>query len=103
MRRTATFAILLFGFVTSVRPFVQRGVNATVKADGIVVEKASRTMMLMGNGKVLKIYKVALSTAPILPKEREADHKVPEGQYIFAPRLVNVFGNVATVGMHTLL
>jgi TonB family protein len=56
--------------------------SPTVKADGIVVEKALRMMKLMRDGRVLRTYKVALSTVPIGPKEREGDHKVPEGHYI---------------------
>ncbi len=39
-------------------------------------------MALLRNGKVLKTYKVALSTVPVGPKEREGDHKVPEGLYV---------------------
>lgn len=39
-------------------------------------------MTLLRDGKVLKTYKVALSTVPIGAKEREGDHKVPEGLYV---------------------
>ncbi len=39
-------------------------------------------MTLHRDGKVLKTYKVALSTVPIGAKEREGDHKVPEGLYM---------------------
>src|ERR1700732_540358 len=51
-------------------------------ADRILVVKSARTMTLMRDGKVLKTYKVALSRAPVGPKEREGDHRVPEGQYV---------------------
>jgi murein L,D-transpeptidase YafK len=51
-------------------------------ADRIIVEKSARTMTLMGDGKVLKTYNVALSRQPVGQKEREGDHKVPEGQYV---------------------
>jgi murein L,D-transpeptidase YafK len=51
------------------------------QADRIVVEKSGRTMTLMHGNKVLKTYKVALSREPIGAKEREGDHKVPEGEY----------------------
>jgi len=51
-------------------------------ADRIVVEKSARTMTLMRDGKVLKAYKVALSREPVGAKEREGDHKVPEGEYV---------------------
>ncbi|MGH9743706.1 MAG: L,D-transpeptidase family protein [Candidatus Acidiferrum sp.] len=52
------------------------------KADRIEIRKSEKTMTLLRDGKVLKVYKVALSTVPLGPKEREGDHKVPEGLYI---------------------
>jgi murein L,D-transpeptidase YafK len=52
------------------------------KADRIEVRKAARVMTLLRDGKVLKTYRVALSRVPVGPKEREGDHKVPEGQYV---------------------
>lgn len=51
-------------------------------ADTIVIEKSARTMKLMHGKDVLKTYKVALSSEPVGAKEREGDHKVPEGQYV---------------------
>jgi murein L,D-transpeptidase YafK len=51
-------------------------------ADRIIVEKSARTMKLMLGGEVLKTYKVALSREPVGAKEREGDHRVPEGQYV---------------------
>jgi murein L,D-transpeptidase YafK len=50
--------------------------------DRIVVLKSARTMTLESNGHVLKTYKVALGGAPIGAKERQGDHKTPEGDYI---------------------
>jgi murein L,D-transpeptidase YafK len=50
--------------------------------DRIVIVKSSRTMTLENNGHVLKTYKVALGGDPIGPKEREGDHKTPEGEYL---------------------
>jgi murein L,D-transpeptidase YafK len=55
---------------------------AVEEADRIVVEKSARTMTLMHGAKVLKTYKVALSREPMGAKEREGDHKVPEGEYV---------------------
>jgi murein L,D-transpeptidase YafK len=52
------------------------------KADRIVVEKSARTMKLMLGSEVLKTYKVALSGEPVGAKEREGDHRVPEGEYV---------------------
>jgi murein L,D-transpeptidase YafK len=73
----SVFAALLF-------LFGGRGQAADTpdKADRIEVHKAEHTMNLLRDGKVLKSYKVALSTVPVGAKEREGDHKVPEGLYI---------------------
>ena len=56
--------------------------TSTPKTDHILVEKSARTMTLMHGDKILKRYKVALSREPIGAKEREGDHKVPEGDYV---------------------
>jgi murein L,D-transpeptidase YafK len=50
--------------------------------DQIVVVKSARTMTLESNGRVLKTYKVALGGQPVGAKERQGDHKTPEGEYI---------------------
>jgi murein L,D-transpeptidase YafK len=52
------------------------------KADVIIIDKSARTMKLMQGSNVLKTYKVALSREPVGAKEREGDHKVPEGRYV---------------------
>ena len=39
-------------------------------------------MSLLHENKIIKTYKVALSTVPVGAKEREGDHKVPEGSYV---------------------
>jgi murein L,D-transpeptidase YafK len=52
------------------------------KADLIIIEKSARTMKLMQGNNALKTYKVALSHTPSGAKEREGDHKVPEGRYV---------------------
>jgi murein L,D-transpeptidase YafK len=56
--------------------------TAAKKAVRIVVEKSTRTMKLMLGSEILKTCKVALSTEPVGAKEREGDHKVPEGHYV---------------------
>jgi len=50
-------------------------------ADQIVIVKSTRTMTLMRDGKVLKPYKVALGGQPVGAKDRQGDHKTPEGRY----------------------
>jgi murein L,D-transpeptidase YafK len=55
--------------------------SATKRADRIVVEKSKRSMKLMHGAEVLKSYQVALGGQPVGAKERQGDHKTPEGVY----------------------
>jgi murein L,D-transpeptidase YafK len=50
-------------------------------ADRIVVVKSARTMTLESNGRALQAYKVALGGQPVGAKQRQGDHKTPEGEY----------------------
>jgi murein L,D-transpeptidase YafK len=56
------------------------------KADRVLVQKKDRTLTLLANGKVLKIYKVALGGNPVGTKTRQGDHKTPEGIYVLDRR-----------------
>lgn len=53
-----------------------------VTADRIVIIKHTRTMMLMSGDKIVRTYRVSLGADPVGPKQREGDHKTPEGNYI---------------------
>jgi murein L,D-transpeptidase YafK len=55
-------------------------------ADHILIVKSKRTMTLMHGAKVLKSYSVALGTVPVGPKERQGDHKTPEGNYVISAK-----------------
>jgi murein L,D-transpeptidase YafK len=50
-------------------------------ADEIVIVKSEHKMILLSQGTVVHRYQVALSTVPVGAKERNGDHKVPEGEY----------------------
>ncbi len=50
-------------------------------ADQIVIVKSKRTLTLLRGGNVLKTYKVALGAQPLGAKDRQGDHKTPEGKY----------------------
>lgn len=56
------------------------------RADRVIVLKKDRTLELLSQGKVIKIYKVALGGDPVGPKTRQDDHKTPEGTYILDSR-----------------
>ncbi len=52
-----------------------------VKADRIIIVKSKHSMVLMANEKPLRTYRVALGKSDGA-KERQGDHKTPEGQYV---------------------
>lgn len=82
MLRRTTFRVLLAASVLSGSALFAGGQDGQkLTADRIVVEKSAHTMTLLRQGKVLKTYKVALSTVPVGAKEHTGDHKVPEGLY----------------------
>lgn len=49
--------------------------------DRIVIEKSKRTMTLLDGTKAIRSYKVALGGEPKGAKDRQGDHKTPEGMY----------------------
>jgi murein L,D-transpeptidase YafK len=60
----------------------ERPPESAGRVQEIEIHKSARTMELMSDGKVFKSYKVALSREPVGAKEREGDHRVPEGDYL---------------------
>jgi murein L,D-transpeptidase YafK len=59
------------------------------KVDRIVIVKSAREMTLMAGGKAIKTYKVALGTQPVGAKDRQGDHKTPEGEYVIDEKVPN--------------
>jgi murein L,D-transpeptidase YafK len=55
--------------------------QSQTKIDRIVIEKSQHTMELMDGARVVKSYKVALGGNPKGAKDRQGDHKTPEGLY----------------------
>jgi murein L,D-transpeptidase YafK len=43
----------------------------------------------MNQGKILRTYNVALGGAPVGPKTRQGDHKIPEGKYALDHRNIH--------------
>jgi murein L,D-transpeptidase YafK len=60
--------------------------EAPTKADKIVIEKAARKMSLYHKGAVLKTYNISLGGEPVGAKERQGDHRTPEGTYTISGR-----------------
>ena len=59
------------------------------KADRILILKKERTLQLLCAGKVIRTYKVALGTQPVGRKEKQGDHKTPEGNYKVQAKIRN--------------
>ncbi len=51
------------------------------KVDLVRVEKSRRQLELIGGGKVLRSYGIALGGDPVGHKHREGDQRTPEGRY----------------------
>jgi murein L,D-transpeptidase YafK len=60
--------------------------DAQYAVDKVVVVKHDRTLQLLSHGRALKTYKVALGTEPIGPKQKQGDHRTPEGVYVLDSR-----------------
>ena len=81
MRRFSPHLILLL-LLRSVAVTQQQ--NASI--DKVLLIKHERTLQLLRRGAVIKSYKVALGTEPVGPKERQGDHRTPEGVYVLDSR-----------------
>jgi murein L,D-transpeptidase YafK len=57
--------------------------------DRILIIKSTRTLSLMKGSETLKSYKVALGTQPVGAKDRQGDHKTPEGTYFVDRKVPN--------------
>jgi murein L,D-transpeptidase YafK len=80
-RTTVYFRILLALACVSVGAASRLAAQTTTNVNRIVVEKSNRTLALMNGTKIVKTYKVALGGQPLGAKDRQGDHKTPEGTY----------------------
>jgi murein L,D-transpeptidase YafK len=78
--RASVLASLFFSLACTVA--TAQGNAPSEQVDRIVILKAARTMTLMSGDRAVKTYEVALGGQPVGPKERQGDHKTPEGNYI---------------------
>jgi len=80
-RKLLRFAgVIALGCMSASLTFTLPGQTAT-RVDRIVIEKSKRTLTLMNGTKTVKTYKVALGGQPVGRKDRQGDHKTPEGIY----------------------
>lgn len=67
--------------------FYPEEISATlVRADKVVVIKSKRILMLLREGEILKVYRVALGKQPNGHKTKTGDKRTPEGTYILDSR-----------------
>ena len=83
--RSIVFSFMIIAILLAVSQADDR-LAADARADKVLVLKKDRTLILLDHGKVLKKYKVALGGEPAGAKERQGDHKTPEGTYVLDRR-----------------
>jgi murein L,D-transpeptidase YafK len=66
--------------------FSSEPLPAHSRADRVLVLKKERKLILLAHGKPLKTYEISLGGDPVGPKERQGDHKTPEGNYVLDRR-----------------
>ena len=49
--------------------------------DNVFVDKSDRVLKLMGHGKVIRSYRIALGDSPVGHKQQEGDQRTPVGTY----------------------
>ena len=54
--------------------------------DRIIVYKHQRKLAFMAEGKEIKVYRIGLGTEPVGAKQRQGDHRTPEGVYVLDAR-----------------
>jgi murein L,D-transpeptidase YafK len=54
--------------------------------DQIIVYKQQREMILLAQGHEIKRYRIALGEQPVGPKQKQGDHRTPEGSYVLDSR-----------------
>jgi murein L,D-transpeptidase YafK len=80
-RKILWFASLFALTWMSVGAASRLAAQAAGKVDRIVIEKNKRTLILLDGAKIVKTYRVALGGQPGGAKDRQGDHKTPEGIY----------------------
>jgi murein L,D-transpeptidase YafK len=80
-----TLSLALFFFCL---PHTSLGTSPKT-VDRILIEKSKRSLSLLSGTTVVKNYKVALGGQPIGAKDRQGDHKTPEGIYSIDGKIPN--------------
>jgi murein L,D-transpeptidase YafK len=59
------------------------------KATSVVVVKSEHKLLLLSRDRVIRSYNVAVGRGGHEPKQRQGDHRTPEGQYVIDRRKSN--------------
>lgn len=73
---------LILGACLAAAPGLAFAAPRTAMVDGVQVLKGQRKLQLLGGGRVLKTYPVALGFRPQGAKRFEGDGRTPEGTYV---------------------
>src|SRR3984893_6733100 len=65
------------------------GEKTGIGVDHVIVYKHDRSLVLLSQEKELTSYRIALGGEPNGPKERQGDHRTPEGSYVLDSRNAN--------------
>jgi murein L,D-transpeptidase YafK len=82
MLRALAIVVVVGGIALGAASYQSHPLAADARADRVVLEKSARKLTLFRGETPLKSYSVALGRAPEGTKEREGDHRTPEGHYI---------------------
>lgn len=72
---------LILGACLAATPGVAFAAPKTARVDAVQVLKGQRRLQLLGGGRVLRTYEVALGFRPVGAKRFEGDGRTPEGAY----------------------
>ncbi len=61
---------------------VAASLEASQKADKVLVQKSARKMHLLRDGKIFKTYRISLGANPVGHKQQQGDSRTPEGTYV---------------------
>ena len=91
VRLAGSWVSLLFAvaFVCTSGSAQNQPTSSREPVDHIIILKSAHTMTLMRGSHVVKTYMVALGRQPVGAKDREGDHRTPEGQYIIDSKIAD--------------
>ena len=85
LRRLVVFLALTTISATGLKSTTYKPKPATL-ANRIVIVKSRHSMTLLHDDHVLKTYQVALGSVPVGAKQKQGDHKTPEGNYTISAK-----------------